>query len=347
VISQMNIRAAPKNNSPGVREKISSRRLLSFTTGISFAAWRNGGTWQFLGAPWGGHLRDDCRSAGLNAVIYGAVWGVCFGAAIGAHAAPLEFGRSLGAALDLAKPYSSDLILVAESRATGLKVGDVNGLAGSPIPLNIKLLGPTDGDQLFVFTGIPSGVTLNPGGFFGKFWAVNSKVIPDLTLTAPNGYSGSFTVSVVRRQEASSGIASTSFKVSITEPPATTATAEPEPAAARPVAAEPAAELAKTERPKPVSRAEIPNEAQLIDRANDFLDKGDVSAARSIYEFLVAQGSAPAAMAMGETYDPGVLRKIQVRGLEPNPEKAREWYQKAEDLGSSDARRRLNELARR
>ena len=82
-------------------------------------------------------------------------------------------------------------------------------------------------------------------------------------------------------------------------------------------------------------------------RAKTLLGSGDVSGARAIFETLALQGSAAGAMAMGETYDPVVLRTMVVKGLEPDPEKARKWYLKAEALGGPDARSRLNELARR
>ena len=48
---------------------------------------------------------------------------------------------------------------------------------------------------------------------------------------------------------------------------------------------------------------------------------------------------------LGGTYDPEVLREIGVLGFAPNPAKAREWYQKALELGASEASRRLDRLA--
>jgi len=50
-------------------------------------------------------------------------------------------------------------------------------------------------------------------------------------------------------------------------------------------------------------------------------------------------------MALGATYDPNVLARLGVVGVNAELEKARSWYQKAETLGSPDARRRLDLLA--
>jgi hypothetical protein len=208
------------------------------------------------------------------------------------------------------------------------------------------------GDQLFILTGIPEGISLNPGGFFGKFWAVNSKVMSALTLTAPEGYSGSFTVSIVRRREGAASTTAASFKVTIREgattaTAATTATSEPAAPAAPATAAVAAATPAPASEPAKAARKTNPNEAAYMARAKTLLDSGDVSGARAIFETLALQGSAAGAMAMGETYDPVILRTMVVKGLEPDPEKARKWYLKAEALGGPDARSRLNELARR
>jgi hypothetical protein len=198
------------------------------------------------------------------------------------------------------------------------------------------VLNDSSADQLFIITGIPEGFTLSPGGYFGKFWAVNPKVLPALTLTAPQGFAGSFIVSIVRRRDGSAEgpTASASFTVTVRDPTTTTtsAIASPPPEMASPA--------------KPAHKASL-NEAAYLARGKLLLETGDISAARAIFENLVLQGSAAGAMALGETYDPASLRAFLIKGLEPDIAKARKWYLKAEELGGSDARRRINELANR
>ena len=52
-----------------------------------------------------------------------------------------------------------------------------------------------------------------------------------------------------------------------------------------------------------------------------------------------------AAMALAATYDPGVLTQLRAMGANADVGTARQWYQKAADWGSPDAKRRLQELA--
>ena len=53
---------------------------------------------------------------------------------------------------------------------------------------------------------------------------------------------------------------------------------------------------------------------------------------------------ADAALLLAQTYDPDVLGTADVRNTTPEPAKARAWYQKAAQLGSADAQRRLAQL---
>ena len=88
----------------------------------------------------------------------------------------------------------------AQAEPPDFRASDVAGPPGRPIPLKIDVPGGTDTEagKLFIFTGIPQGVTLTPGGNFGDFWAVNASVVKDLAITTPPGFSGSFTVFITR-----------------------------------------------------------------------------------------------------------------------------------------------------
>ena len=264
-----------------------------------------------------------------------AAWTVSLGAAA-VHGGP---ARPLPAVVAANEPDRLTVLAQAQKPPAELRTADIFGQPGRPVSLNIGVLNASTADQLYIFTGIPEGFTLNPGGYVGKFWAVNSKVLSSLTLTAPDGFTGSFTVSVARRPDASAPTVSASFKVTIGQPATTATVATVAPAAPRPDA--PKAPPAKA------ARKANPNEAAYLARARAVLQSGDISAARAVFENLALQGSAAAAMALGETYDPVMLRTLVIKGLEADPEKARKWYLKAEELGGSDARRRLNELAGR
>ena len=74
---------------------------------------------------------------------------------------------------------------------------------------------------------------------------------------------------------------------------------------------------------------------------------GDIPNARLVLQQAAEAGNASAALEIGATYDPIELKKkldLGDRALVPNIKMARTWYQKARDLGSTEAARRLLRL---
>ena len=84
--------------------------------------------------------------------------------------------------------------------------------------------------------------------------------------------------------------------------------------------------------------------ANLMQRAKGFLSSGDLMSARLLLERAAEMQSADAALLLAQTYDPEVLGTSDVRNTTPEPAQARAWYQKAAQLGSADAQRRLAQL---
>lgn len=77
---------------------------------------------------------------------------------------------------------------------------------------------------------------------------------------------------------------------------------------------------------------------ELLDKGNQHLSKGDVVAARVLYERAVDLGSAAAALNLGSTYDPNRLWSLGVFGMVGNKERARLWYRRADALGHPEAK---------
>jgi hypothetical protein len=111
------------------------------------------------------------------------------------------------------------------------------------------------------------------------------------------------------------------------------------PAAPAAVAAPPVAAA-----PQPVRRADPEEMANLMQRAKGFLSSGDLMSARLLLERAAELQNADAALLLAQTYDPEVLGTSDVRNTTPEPAQARAWYQKAAQLGSADAQRRLAQL---
>ena len=128
--------------------------------------------------------------------------------------------------------------------------------------------------------------------------------------------------------------------------------AQPEEAAARPpispsptqfqpqvIAAEPP--IAPHTAQRRLDQEEI---AILLKRGKDLIANGDLAAARVVLQRAADANDAEAALALGATYDPYVLRALKVYGFKADPVMARVWYEKARELGSAAAPRRLEML---
>jgi TPR repeat protein len=95
----------------------------------------------------------------------------------------------------------------------------------------------------------------------------------------------------------------------------------------------------------PPARSLDPDElAALLTRAKGLLTAGDIPPARLLLERAADAQEANAALLLAQTYDPDVLGTQDARNIIPDPAAARAWYQRAAQLGSADAQRRLSQL---
>jgi hypothetical protein len=113
--------------------------------------------------------------------------------------------------------------------------------------------------------------------------------------------------------------------------PATLSTAPPPAAPDQPVASQPPS-------------ASSPEIETLLARGDELLANGDVVAARLFYQRAAEQGSAAAATAVGQTYDPFFLDQVHVRGARSDARAAEDWYRKAVAAGDRQAEARLKRL---
>ncbi len=111
---------------------------------------------------------------------------------------------------------------------------------------------------------------------------------------------------------------------------------------------QPGAAGAPATSPREADRTLDPAEIELLmQQGEQFIAAGDLVTARIVFQRAAQAHDATAALALAATYDPIVLSKLGVVGMNADVEKARTWYQKAESLGSTDAARRLRALANR
>ena len=133
-----------------------------------------------------------------------------------------------------------------------------------------------------------------------------------------------------------------------TPPPAQRVERAPPPPAQSVERAAPPPQVAER-APQPVpTRTLDPSEVDvLVKQGQQFVAAGDFVTARLVFQRAAEAGNAAAALALGASYDPVVLSRLGVRGVDADVGKARTWYQKAKEFGAPDADRRLSTLANR
>jgi len=139
-------------------------------------------------------------------------------------------------------------------------------------------------------------------------------------------------------------LAPTGFMPVAEAPRGRTEGAGPAPRVALPAAETRIAPLAAA----PASVAAAPDReevAALLARGRAYIAEGDVAAARLVLRRAVERGDSQAALALGGTFDPTVLKRLGVISFAADPEQARDWYRKAAELGSADAPARIEQLA--
>jgi hypothetical protein len=117
------------------------------------------------------------------------------------------------------------------------------------------------------------------------------------------------------------------------------------------------AELARAEQAelKPAAAAEAQPAisltrdeiAAMLRRGQDLIAAGDIASARLILTHLAEAGDADASFMLAGTLDPAVLATRRIVGVQADPARARAWYERAAEQGSSEARRRLDQSALR
>jgi hypothetical protein len=221
---------------------------------------------------------------------------------------------------------------------TGFSVAEIKGAPDSEIPVTVDMPKSLSTDYLIVsFRGVPEGFTFSSGFRTAENWFVAARQVQGLTLMPPPGFSGSFNLEaqLIRGQNIAPLVES--VRVSIQRRPA--------------VAKAGGGEQGDVGLPGPTpggSSAELPaaqldpaRERQLLLMAKSLLQQKDIAAARLVYRRLAKQGSVDGTLLLAQTYDPDVLARHDISGLEPDTKEAKRWYELAAKLGSKDASGRL------
>jgi hypothetical protein len=102
-----------------------------------------------------------------------------------------------------------------------------------------------------------------------------------------------------------------------------------------------------SQSPAPAPSSSNGNEVSgLIERARALIAVGDINSARLVLRRAYESRDPRAALELGGTYDPLVLKRLNIIPISfyADAAQAREWYRRAAELGSADAAQRMKEL---
>ena len=243
---------------------------------------------------------------------------------------PHESRQPLSPSASLAPPETASLPAVAPEPAR-LIVENQRAFANEPLPLGVSL-NESSGSETVTLVGLATGTRLTAGMPLGPTgWQVSARDVEKVYAYAPKDFVGVMDAAIDLRSARDRLVDSRMVRLEWMPRKEARLTPRPEPA-----------------KPAPIVQTLDPAEiAMLVKRGEEFLKAGDISTARLFLRRAASAGDAQAALALGATYDPAVMAEQGVLGIAPDPAQARNWYEKAAELGSSEASRRLERLASR
>ncbi len=244
----------------------------------------------------------------------------------------------------------------------------------TPFPIELSATSSVPKQAFVRIRGLPSAAVLSEGhAIKAGNWAVPLAGLKNLKVTVAAGSEGRFQVlvalvlvdgAVVRETEIT--LAVISAPNTGTLPPqrqvnsaslgATPAMPSNPPASmlsTPPSRLTPEREAPAAAPPNPTSNPQFKTEdreraLKYMQRGDDSLGAGNVTMARLFYQRAAEAGWAPGALALAGTYDPAELARLRVMGgVDPDRAVAQKWYEKARELGSTQAAERLLKLGGR
>jgi hypothetical protein len=209
-----------------------------------------------------------------------------------------------------------------------------------PVPLGVTLTGGP-GRGAVLISGLAEGTQLTGGAPIGSgTWRVPLSDLARAKVIPPDNFIGSMEITVALLTEDAKVADKNIMRIEWAS-----ADGDAREAALQRLRDEmsPSAAPLKRSDLRTLDREEI---EVLVKRGRDFILNGDLAAARLVLRRAANGGDAQAALLLGTTFDPATFEKLQVIGAAPDPDEARNWYQRAIDLGSVEAERRLAPLAR-
>jgi hypothetical protein len=229
------------------------------------------------------------------------------------------------------------------SRASPVRLAVVDSrraTVNESVPLAVMLTGDLD-DGAVVVSGLAEGAQLSTGlALDDGSWRVPLADLARTSLAPPRDFAGVMELTVELHSADGAAMDKSTMQIEWTPAiDAPSASSPAQPGSDQTLRSE--VSLARSGN-LTLDREEI---ATLVKRGEDFIANGDLASARLVLRRAAEGGDAQAALLLGSTYDPATFKRLKVLGSAPDPVQARAWYQRAADLGSAEAVRRLEPLA--
>jgi hypothetical protein len=235
-----------------------------------------------------------------------------------------ETWRPAGGIAGVATPPREGLPGVGTlARPARLVVESQKGFANDPLPLSVSL-NDASGGETVTLAGFATGTELSTGTQLGATrWRVSAHELGKTIAYSPKDFVGVMDVAIDLRSAGDELLDSQVVRLEWIERKEQRSTPQ-------------------TNASKPPTVIQLDPEA--IATLERFLKDGDILSARLLLKRAASAGNTQAALELGMTFDPVFLSERGVVGFAPDVEQARVWYERAEELGSTEASRLLERL---
>lgn len=267
------------------------------------------------------------------------------------------------AASTVAKLTSPRLLEQAQSRRPAGPVINIGTLilvepaTETAFPIQVAMGDGIPKNSFVRIRGLPPSTALSEGHSIAPgAWAVPFVGLPTLRISVPVGISGKseITVALVTIDGAVLAEAKTSLVIASAS---SIGPGQSDPQRQSVASISPAGKTlpggGQTEATKPSAPVAPPRTEEqqralrFVGKGHELLAEGDIATARLYYQRAVDAGLHEGALALAASYDPVELGRIGVKGLQPDAELARTWYERARQLGAPEAEERLKRLSAR
>lgn len=245
------------------------------------------------------------------------------------------------------------------------KVVLVEPASETPMPIQIGPIDAIPRNSFVRIRGVPPAAVLSEGHSIAPgSWAVPLSVLPNLRISMPVGVSGKADITIALVQidgtvlaEARASLIVAAAELIAPQQPAAPRERSvasvgnpPSPLEASPPPAQrppaPAANPSTAREPRPLTEDQK-RALTFMTRGREQAKQGNIAGARLFYRRAADADLAEGALALAATYDPVELAAMRVAGIQPDVAAARQWYEKARELGAREAEERLRRLSSR